>query len=263
MTYKEFIQDILDNRGRFNCGEEYCERHHIVPKCMGGTDTEDNLIDLYGREHYEAHKLLALENPECLKLVSAWWMMSHIKEVKGNYRYIPTGKEYEEARKNFSILVSERMKNQKILKGKDSPMYGKHLSEETKEKLSLWNKKRIEEQGHPMKGKHHKKETKEKIRMAKVGKHLSEKTKKKMSDYFSTHHNCGMFATNGRNPNAKKVVCDGRIFSSIAVCALYYNVEKQVMARWLRLNKIPEEWKAKGLSYYFGNCGGDVYATTI
>lgn len=49
MTYIEFINDILKTRGRFNCGDEYCERHHILPKCMGGGNERDNLIDLYAR----------------------------------------------------------------------------------------------------------------------------------------------------------------------------------------------------------------------
>ena len=48
MTYKEFIEDILNNRGRFNIPNgEYKERHHIIPKCLGGNNTKDNLIDLY------------------------------------------------------------------------------------------------------------------------------------------------------------------------------------------------------------------------
>ena len=71
-TYEEFIQNILKTRGRFECGDEYHERHHIVPKCMGGTDEEDNLIDLFAREHFMAHKLLALENRDNDKLVYAW-----------------------------------------------------------------------------------------------------------------------------------------------------------------------------------------------
>ena len=68
-TYKDFIDGIIQTRGRFNCGDEYHERHHILPKCMGGTDCKDNLIDLYAREHFEAHRLLALENPDSDKLV--------------------------------------------------------------------------------------------------------------------------------------------------------------------------------------------------
>lgn len=72
ITYAEFIQNILNTRGRFACGDEYHEQHHIVPRCMNGTNDEENLIDLYAREHYEAHRLLALENPENEKLVYAW-----------------------------------------------------------------------------------------------------------------------------------------------------------------------------------------------
>ena len=44
-TYKEFINSILESRGRFACGGEYYERHHIIPKCIGGTNDEENLID--------------------------------------------------------------------------------------------------------------------------------------------------------------------------------------------------------------------------
>ena len=64
LTYKDFINNIIKVRGRFACGDEYHEKHHILPKCMGGTDEKDNLIDLFAREHFEAHRLLALENPE-------------------------------------------------------------------------------------------------------------------------------------------------------------------------------------------------------
>ena len=75
MTYKEFIDNILETRGRFGCGDEYCERHHIVPKCLGGGNEEENLIDLFAREHFEAHRLLALENPKERGLQYAWWRM--------------------------------------------------------------------------------------------------------------------------------------------------------------------------------------------
>ena len=64
MTYEAFIQNILDTRGRFGIPDsEYKERHHIIPKCMNGSNDKDNLIDLYAKEHFIAHKLLAKENP--------------------------------------------------------------------------------------------------------------------------------------------------------------------------------------------------------
>lgn len=107
-TYKEFINNILEIRGRFNCGEEYHERHHIKPKCIGGTNDEENLIDLYGREHFIAHKLLAEENPDNAKIVSAWWNMCQI-QGRSKQRYVPTPEEYESARKAFVKHMSEMM----------------------------------------------------------------------------------------------------------------------------------------------------------
>ena len=98
MNYKEFIDEILKTRGRFNCGEEYCERHHIVPKCLGGTDEKDNLIDLFAREHFVAHKLLALENPDNKGLQYAWWMMAHGVVNEEQDRYECTQLEYEEVK---------------------------------------------------------------------------------------------------------------------------------------------------------------------
>lgn len=69
MTYNEFIQNIIDTRGRFGIPEgDYKERHHIIPKCIGGLDELENLIDLYAQEHYDAHKMLFEENPKSFKL---------------------------------------------------------------------------------------------------------------------------------------------------------------------------------------------------
>jgi len=42
---------------------KYQEKHHIIPKCLGGNNDEENLIYLFPEEHYYAHKLLAIENP--------------------------------------------------------------------------------------------------------------------------------------------------------------------------------------------------------
>ena len=147
VTYEEFINNILETRGRNGCGDEYHETHHIVPKCMGGSNDKENLIDLFAREHFEAHRLLALENPENEKLTYAWWMMVHGVQRKCQERYDVTAEEYEEAK----IAMSNRIKGENnpmygvkgekhpsygIKKvGKDNPFYGKHHSEETKTKL--------------------------------------------------------------------------------------------------------------------------------
>ena len=94
-TYEEFIQNILETRGRFACGDEYHERHHVLPKCMGGTNDDNNLIDLFAREHFEAHRLLALENSNNNELVYAWRCMAFLKN-DFQQRYMLSPEEYEE-----------------------------------------------------------------------------------------------------------------------------------------------------------------------
>lgn len=157
MIYIDFIQNIIDTRGRFGCGSEYHERHHITPRCLGGADEEDNLIDLYAREHFIAHKLLAQENPNNKKLTYAWWMMSHCVGGNNAQRYLCTAEEYEEARIAFSKYASEKQK-------------GKPCSEETKKKISETEK-----------GKKLSEETKKKISEAGKGRKHTEEAKKKMS----------------------------------------------------------------------------------
>lgn len=105
MTYKAFIDSILQTRGRFACGDEYHERHHIIPKCIGGTNDEENLIDLFAREHFVAHKLLAIENPDEEKLVYAWWCMCTLPG-SSKKRHDITAIEYEEARKAYADRFS-------------------------------------------------------------------------------------------------------------------------------------------------------------
>ena len=146
MTYEEFINNILETRGRFACGDEYHERHHIIARCMGGTDEKDNLIDLFAREHFIAHKLLAEENDGNHKLVAAWWRMCNWQDRNKEF-YEPTPEEYEEARIAFSEAHSKAMSGKNHpnygKKGELSTNWGKHFSEEHRRKIGDANKGKI------------------------------------------------------------------------------------------------------------------------
>lgn len=51
-------------------------------------------------------------------------------------------------------------------------------------------------------------------------------------------------------PKAKKVICEGIEFVSIADCARYYEIDPKKMRDWLSGNKyIPEDFVQKGLAY--------------
>lgn len=80
----------------------YKETHHIIPRCLGGTDDSENLVDLTPREHYIAHILLAKIHGGVL-----WHAVNLMGRLK---KY--SNRQYEQARKEHSKLLS--IQNKKI-----------------------------------------------------------------------------------------------------------------------------------------------------
>ena len=129
MTYDEYIKTLLSTRGRHILDKnKYTETHHIIPRCMGGSDDEENLIDLFPQEHYLSHKLLAEENPDNSSLLTAWFRMCYKNGSTGTQDFI-SSEEYSYLREKYSKKRSE------IYSGENNPFYGKHHSEETKDKI--------------------------------------------------------------------------------------------------------------------------------
>lgn len=181
-TYDEFIKNILDTRGRFGCGDIYHERHHIIPKCIGGTGEDENLIDLFAREHFVAHKLLAKENPDEEKLVYAWTFMSRIQ--RDNKIFEITPEEYEDARLSYINLIKGKPLSEDHRKKIGEANKGKIRTEEMRRRMSLINRKEWSEESrkklsnsisgknHPLFGKHFSKESREKMSRARKGKQV-------------------------------------------------------------------------------------------
>lgn len=116
----------------------YVEKHHVLPRSLGGTDDENNIVVLSAREHFVAHRLLAriTDHP---KMWMAFNFMAHTGNVLHKFKCIPwASKNYEKERIACSKTFS------KISKGKNNPMYGKPRKD-----LAEYNRTRI----HPLKGK--------------------------------------------------------------------------------------------------------------
>lgn len=58
MNYQK-IHDAIIERAKTRKLKGYKERHHVIPRCLGGPDVESNLVDLTAREHFIVHLLLA------------------------------------------------------------------------------------------------------------------------------------------------------------------------------------------------------------
>lgn len=105
---------------------EYMENHHIIPKCMGGNNTKENLVKLTSREHFIAHALLYYHY-KTTKLIYAWRCMFR----KGD------NQERKFTSKQYSIVKNILVEKLKIeMNGPGNNFYGKRHTEETKLILS-------------------------------------------------------------------------------------------------------------------------------
>ena len=74
MNYQKHY-NILIQRAKEREVNTYTERHHIIPRCLGGKDEKDNLVELTAREHFIANLLLSKIYPNVYGLILAISMM--------------------------------------------------------------------------------------------------------------------------------------------------------------------------------------------
>jgi hypothetical protein len=152
MNYSKIYNSIIE-KAKIRQNDCYVEKHHIIPKCLGGSNEKENLVELTAREHFICHWLLAKQH-NTKQLWNAFSMMCI--GAKKHHRYI-SSRTFEILRKARSLASI----------GANNPMYGK-----------------------PSACKSHSEETKEKIRMSKLGKKrtpfkrspATEETKRKISE---------------------------------------------------------------------------------
>ena len=114
----------------------YYETHHVIPKCLGGVDSENNLVLLTAREHFLCHWLLIRMYPSCHSLVAAFNGMCNKKSKRHQY-YVPSSRMYQEAKEAFSRNGHSAETKEKLRKPKkDKSKYQNRIvSETTKQKL--------------------------------------------------------------------------------------------------------------------------------
>jgi hypothetical protein len=118
-SHLKTLYDSIIATARANPPIGYSERHHVIPRSLGGTDDSSNVVRLSARDHYECHKLLAemfpLGTKERQKMAFALHKMTHGTNVDG---YRITNEEYEKVRElnaqALSMLQIERFKDPEI-----------------------------------------------------------------------------------------------------------------------------------------------------
>jgi hypothetical protein len=86
--------------------EGYVEKHHLVPRCLGGSDSKDNIVELTAREHFLCHMLLVEIYPNSDKLKYALYLMNIGKQKNKNADYQISSRTYERLKKEHSLLIT-------------------------------------------------------------------------------------------------------------------------------------------------------------
>ncbi len=154
IRYENFIKSRIElNNKRILKKGEY-EKHHIIPKSLGGSNSKSNLIKLTFREHYIAHVMLFYTYLN-ISMTAAINYMTNRKNLK-NYNSKIYKKCKEDAIKKLSEykksnstkgqkVHSEEFKNKmsNLMKGKNNPFFNKNHTEETKNLLSEKSKEQF------------------------------------------------------------------------------------------------------------------------
>lgn len=178
MNYKKIHDDLIllaKSRDRMKGFGIYYEKHHILPRAIGGDNSSSNLVLLTPKEHYVVHHLLTKifhTGKEHQSMIKAFHRLCYGNRIK--YDFIPS-RVFEQLRVNYAKILSESVK------GDLHPMYGKKHTEETRRKMSDSRQQRILDGTNEGNRKPHSDLTKMKMSKVKLGKYVSYETRLKQS----------------------------------------------------------------------------------
>jgi len=142
MNYEKIYNNLID-RATQRVTEGYVEKHHIVPRCLGGTDTKENIVSLYPEEHYLAHLLLCKVNKGNSKLLYAAMNMTSGSMINNGKR---NNKAYGWLRRQYAESMSgdnnPARRNPNLQKEAAKKRVGQKRTEETKARMSAAQKGR-------------------------------------------------------------------------------------------------------------------------
>jgi hypothetical protein len=178
MNYQKIYDMLIEKAmNRVLRKDAYVERHHIIPRSMGGSDELGNIVPLTAKEHYVAHHLL-WKIHQNISMAHAFCMMSTTRSVHTEFHIkaimYQSAKEYISSQRRGKSYVDQ---------------YGLMKSESIKDKLRIASAlhapispESIKKRSDKMRGRTHSDKTKDKISKANTGKLRSDETKALLSE---------------------------------------------------------------------------------
>lgn len=121
MNYQRIHDEIISRAKCRARPSGYVEKHHVLPRSMGGSNAKENLVILSAREHYIVHWLL-YKIYRNTAMAFAWYRLTHGNKNRRTY----VSRTFEYARRARAWAVS----------GSNHPFYGKRLTDEHRKNLS-------------------------------------------------------------------------------------------------------------------------------
>jgi len=147
LNYKRHY-DLLILKSQNRKIADVIEKHHILPKSLGGSDTKENIAYLTPKEHYVAHHLLWKIHRNREMHFAFWLLATKCSNRKEKGSYNVNSRTYQLLREQHSKEVSkihtgkvrsDETKNKKSESAKKRPMPTNIHSDEAKEKRKLSN----------------------------------------------------------------------------------------------------------------------------
>ncbi len=134
--YSRWYWRLMESRKNLT-RKDYVERHHIIPRSLGGTNERSNIVRLTAREHFIAHLLLVrmLAHPHRRKMQFALMFLMGRGRGKGRQLYIPSSRVFEIYRKECSAANMGRTWSAEQRAKMGAKMKGRVLTEEHRAKI--------------------------------------------------------------------------------------------------------------------------------
>jgi hypothetical protein len=138
--YKTWHDNIIA-KGKNRVLDCYKEKHHILPRCLGGKDNKENIVELTAKEHFIVHMLLC-KFTEGFAKRKMYFAFNAMCSFKNSRRYNKVNSRLvEKIRSNFKFTKEHRQKISKAQIGNKRAVgnknnLGRKFSEETRLKMS-------------------------------------------------------------------------------------------------------------------------------